>query len=424
LIFIFLLNTLVGNSTTKFLIEKYLSKKGHTQVVVQKLNYYKYPYVTTTIYVNKISKIEIFGQLDTDNIDIKYRFKGKNFKFNSLYMPYKFDLNGKIEGNLSKRYITGSGKLFDGNSRYSLYQSSKNIENFNMVLTNIKSSKILEYFNKKPIIHGLATLNINNGYYNRVEKKGQAKYTIDMKELKNFKKYNKQSYKGPFYAKGSAIYNNKKVVIKGITKDLGGNIKYLYKNNIFNLKLSNISLVRMFKRFGYPTLLEANLFGVIDYDILKKVMTINTKLKQAHFNRTKITDIILDKTGLDVQKETFNKSTFTGKYQNNLLKADLKIDNGKSHLFLKNIKMNSIKNSIHSKFSLKIKGEVLEGIIYGTLKNPKVNVDMSQLIKYQMSKSMNSIVGTDNMQNVKNGFKLMDMDKIEDSTKRFFRGFF
>jgi len=140
--------------------------------------------------------------------------------------------------------------------------------------------------------------------------------------------------------------------------------------------------------------------------------------------------------GIDLLSGTYDKSTFTGGYQNNILTSELRIDDGKSHLYLVDTKMNSKSNSVNSKFEIKMQGQEIYGDIYGTLQDPKVSVDMSRLLKYQMNKQMGAWLGTEKSDVVKKELKsvkkdvvkkLEDIDVVDDVTqtaKSLLNGFF
>ncbi len=501
---IFLFATSMGDKIIKDFLSDYLTNKTHNNIVVKNIDFSGYPNIKTLLRVNRRADVELNGKIDKKRFDIKYHIVGDSFKFNNIYMPYYLDINGTAKGSLKNSYIKGVGKIFDGNSRYSFNIEHKRVENLKLELKNANSAKIFKYFHKKPILYGdanitanfkyidrynqvgevryivldglfkgekinldsnisidnleykfdakvnnsLGELNITNGYYHRAKDIGTINYNIDIKELSSLQKYTKQRYRGAFNAIGLVTYSNKKAVIKGITHSFSGDIDFIYRDKNLDLKLSKVSLIKLLREFNYPTILEADIFGTISYDRVRKILVLNTKLKRARFTRTKMTDIIFNTTGIDIRKEIFNSSSFNGYYENNILSADLIIKNKKSYIFLKKIKMNSKTNHINSNFSLKIEEQELEGKIFGTLKNPKVDVDMSKLIKYQMTKQINSFMGNDSVKkikkdisrvnvksikekikdidikDVKKRLKDVDIDKVKNDTKKFLKGFF
>lgn len=56
--------------------------------------------------------------------------------------------------------------------------------------------------------------------------------------------------------------------------------------------------------------------------------------------------------------------------------------------------MNSKENSIDTYFDVKMQRKEFSGKVYGSLDDPKVNLRMQKLIKYEMSRQMDRIMGT------------------------------
>ena len=95
-------------------------------------------------------------------------------------------------------------------------------------------------------------------------------------------------------------------------------------------------------------------------------------------------------------KERFTKSKLKASYQNKILKGKLLLQNKKSHFFLKHTHINTEKNRINALFDLRMQGEAFSGKVYGALNNPKVNLNMKKLIRYQMDKKLDSVIGKGN----------------------------
>ena len=281
----------------------------------------------------------------------------------------------------------------------------------------------------------LGTLKLKEGSFHQSKKLGKVNYILKIKDLALLKKYTKKEYQGSFNSQGRVIYDNG-FIVKGKSQDFGGEIDFVYKNGNIDANLHAVSLVKLLKRFKYPTLLEAKIDGRISYNFNQKSMIINTDLKETRFTRTQMTDMLFSASGVDILKEQFDKSSFNGGYQNNQLLADLKIDNGVSHLFLTKIKMNSKTNSVDSHFALTMQGEQFEGEIYGTLEHPRVKLDMKKLMKYQMEKKIGSFFGKEKTQNLKNQInsinlesvkekiKAIDVDEVKEGAKSLLKSFF
>ena len=492
----YLLNTSLGHHTMAKSLSFFLSKKTKNSLSVSSLNIDNYPIISMNIKINNSATAFIKGVLNTKEVDMEYHLVGNSFKYNNINIEEKLDIKGKISGSLSQPYIEGEGKIFEGDIAFSFIKISKAFKNLKIALRNVNSKKLLIYLKKKPLLRGKADINayfkyfskyksdgdalvymkkatmpevsglvpfsfkskikfkdmeyfydigiksnignmiVNDGYYHKSKHELKAKYALDLKELAYFEKFLKHKYSGDFKSEGDIKYYKKELTITGQSNKFDGLLKYKYAKDKVALNMYGTSLVKLLRLFSYPPLLSAKVYGSIDYHIKDKIVLINTQLKKTKFRKTKMTDMIFKRTGIDMLKDTYDYSSFVGGYQNSVLSSILKIDNGSDkHIYLTDTKMYSKTNAIKSKFEVQIAGEELFGTIYGTLKHPKVSIDMQKLLKYQLEKRIGSWLGTKKKEHIKQKIdsvkddiskRLEDVnvEDVKDKAKEFLKGFF
>lgn len=108
---------------------------------------------------------------------------------------------------------------------------------------------------------------------------------------------------------------------------------------------------------------------------------------------SKLIDVIHKKSGADMRKETFDSSILDAIYHNGLLLGDITLTNKKSHLFLTSILVDTNQSTINAYFDFKMQNQEFSGKVYGSLSDPDVNLDMQKLIRYQMDKQLDSMMG-------------------------------
>ena len=469
IVFFYFSNTSVGHTNLAYLLENYLSKKTHNNIKIDSLNLQKYPYVVIDLTINKDANLFFKGEMNHSNMDMSYHLKGKKFKFNNIYIEDNINIKGSLFGAFSELLVKGKGKLFEGNIVFEFTKNPKKIKDMTMSMKSVNSQKILKFLKKPPILEGkvdidaefksfsnplnskiyfediaykyrgkinskIGTLRVENGEYQQRTKTLQADYELHLKDLAYFEKFLKHKYIGGVDANGSLLYNDE-LIVKGHTTTFGGELEYVYKKKSINLNFKGVCLESLLAHSSYPILLRANLFGTINYDMKDKIVLINTKLRKTRFLQTKMTNMIYNATGINFLSGEYNKSTFIGGYQNQLLYSEFKIDDGISHLYLLNTKMNARNNNVNSKFELKMQGQEVYGDISGTLQDPKVSVNVSRLLTYQMKKQMSSLLGIERSEVVKKELKSVkkdvvsklteiDTDDVTDKAKSLINGFF
>ena len=483
LVIFYFLNTPAGHQNLGYLVEDFLSKKTYNKIKVDSLNIEQYPYIEMQLQVNDTANVTLKGEVDKYNIDMYYHVVGDSFTFNDFHLEDKIDVEGDFSGAFSSLRVRGDGSAFEGGVNYSFTKIPTKIKEMNVVMKQVNSEKLLKFLKQEPHVTGLADVDaqfqtfskyekegsakiymdkvfiskfvaeepfvlnttidfknivyqykgtlesdrgrlvFKNGEYNKSTKVAQADYKLHLKELGDFEKLLKRKYKGSLDTQGSVIYD-KGLEIKGDTQKFGGELKYVYKKENIDLKLKALSLEKMLHQFSYPVIFSSNVYGEINYNMKDKIVLINTDLKETRFRKTKLTNMLYTASGINLLSEVYDKSSFSGGYQNSILSSLLKIDNGKSHIYLTHTKMDAISNKINSKFEVKMQGQEIYGDIYGTLQDPKVSVDMKKLLKYQMNKQLGSLFGTDKQETIKKELKSIDIDDVTNTAKSLMDSFF
>ena len=210
---------------------------------------------------------------------------------------------------------------------------------------------------------------------------------------------------------GNVSYKDK-FQIRGLTKTFGGMIDFLYKDDMLLVDVEGSSLKNMLSLFTDKPLFDATVIGNINYDYTKKLLLVASKLKNAKFQPSKLIDTVYEKSGVNMLRETFSNSTLNARYQNKILEGNVDLKNDTAHFRLNNILLNNEYKTVNALFDINMQKQEFTGKIYGTLDNPKINLDMQKLLKYQINKQMDTYMGKGNrklMESMPMGGTVKDM---------------
>ena len=484
IVIFYLLNTQVGHENLGLFLGKYLSEKTKNEIKIIDYNMDDYPVLEINLTVNDGAKVFLKGKGSPELIDMDYHLIGEDFNYSSFYTEDRVDIKGHISGISSNRIFTGVGELLEGKGEFEFIKTSENFKDINLSLMKVSSLKLFKLLEQKPYLHGeidvdakmklfstqkrlgevklhmdkgalpdiLPSLSfvldtnltfknieifydgkiysekgfslLTKGVYHRSRKEALFDYVFDIKELSPFSTIFHHNYKGALHTLGKVQYANQKFEINGTSTHLGGNLAYHYKDKNIEFDLEGVFLSELLKQLSYPALFNSEVYGMVDYNLKDNVIIVNTKLKKTRFRRTKMTDKIYETTGIDMLKEIYDDSSFVGGYQNKILSSILKIDNGVNHIYLTDTRMNAKTNAIDSKFEIRLEGEELSGTIYGTLKKPKISIDVSRLLRYKFDKQLEDWFGETEQEKVKqkfNGVKhkleTIDIDEVRRKAK-------
>jgi len=245
------------------------------------------------------------------------------------------------------------------------------------------------------LLQANANINISKGIYNLDTNTSKAFYTVATPNLVPLKPLIGE-YHGSFSATGELHYNNDGVTIRGLSPNFGGMIDFLYKLDMLYIDLENVSLSSLLTLFDYPHMIDARVNGNINYDFKNAKLLAKADLIDTRFLDSKLVQTVYKKSGVNMLKEHFEKSNLYAIYQNNVLTGNLSLEGKQSHFYLTNVRIDKNYNSVYALFDLKMQEQAFSGKVSGDLKHPEVDLNMQKLLRYQMDKQMDSVMGKSN----------------------------
>lgn len=401
--------------------------------------------------VNKHYKVKLNGLMNDSWANMDYEISAGRFPSHVCTIEDDVNITGHLNGPFTRLHISGEGKALDGHITYDGTKVNDSLKDFSLTMEDIHSLKLSTLLGQKTFPKGRADLKADFEYLGKANKKGtliyslekstldklpftlytqinlynakqtfsanvtmanaelnitkgyrdtdanvtSAFYVIDVKDLSPFEKLFGFKYNGPLYAMGEATHN-KHFRIQGLSKTFGGILDFVYEKNNLSIDLDEVSFKRFMSLFPYPILIDGKTTGNINYDFSKKVMVVKTKLNKARFLHSDMVSTIYKKAKVNMLVEEFNDSTLDARYQNSIIYGDLKLQGDTSTFSLTNTKLNADKNTIDAFFDFKMQNQEFTGKVYGSLDDPKVDLNMQKLIRHKMDEQMDSMVGEGN----------------------------
>jgi len=448
LLFSYLLYTSFGNQHIYHFAGYKLSQKAGLSIKVKSINIREYPQVVVEMNVERKAKLIFTGELTNAWIDMDYKLTSECIASDVCKIDDNINVKGHVNGPFSRLNITGEGTALDGDVHYSVVKFPDKVKDLNLTMRDVNSSKLFTLMGQDALIKGKAdvdvvfkvmdkdnkkgsitynvkdnnfsgiplnlhtkvdidnmkqsfiidvtsphlTLNISKGTYDQEKKLAKAFYILDINDLGALETLLGYKYLGPFYAMGEIAYD-KYLRIGGLSKSFGGMIDYLFEKNGLTVELIDVSFKDFMKLFPFPSIIDADTKGHIYYNFIQDTLVVNTTLKNAKFLPSNIVDTVYKKSGVKMMKETFDDCMLEATYHNNIIFGDMKLANQKSYFELTNVKMDSEKDIINADFDFKMQRQEFTGKVFGSLDDPTVDLDMHKLIKFQMDKQLDSIMG-------------------------------
>jgi len=448
--FFYLFFTPLGKKDLYKLIGHKVSQKVGLEVIVKSIDISHFPNMILEMNIEKKAKLILNGYMDDSQMDMDYTLDSDCIASDFCKIDDDLDIQGHVKGPFYKLFIEGKGRALDGNLSYSALKFTDKVENIRVSMRDVNASKLIALLGQDPLIQGKANaevhfehmarntkkgsilydvkdnnfsgiplhvqskvmiddmqhsfsldmssphlkINITKGHYDQENSRAEAFYIVDIKDLAKLETLLGHEYLGAFYAMGELRYD-KYVHINGLSKSFGGMSDFVFEKDGLHVKLDDVSLKDIMTLFPIPSMIDADATGDIYYNFIQDTMIVNADLRNAKFLRSKLVDIIHEKAGVKMMTEKFDKSRLEMSYHNSIIHGFLKLRNRNSHLYLTGATVNTQHNTIDAYFDFKMQKQEFRGKVFGSLDNPDVNLDMQKLIKYQMDKQLDKMMGKD-----------------------------
>lgn len=405
-------------------------------------------YLTFDGLVEKHYKLKLNGPLSRKWINMDYQLSAARLPSPVCTIEDDINITGHLYGPYTRLFLRGEGTGLNGKINFDTLKVYNELKDLNIHMDGIHANKLytllgltnlpqgkatldahFKYLNKKTkkgiftytlddahyqtlpltlssnfhIDNDLYTFNadinlneikskISKGTYNAAQKHTHAFYTLDIKDLEQAKTLLGHKYLGAFNAMGEIDYQES-IHIKGLSKSFQGMTEFLYKDEILYVDFKDASFKAIMEMLDYPSYLEANTNGSLNYNFKKELLLVNTKLNDAQFLPSKLVEKAYREADVNLLYETFDASQLEIKYHNNIITGSIKLSNLDNHIYLTDAHIDTKLKEINAYFDIYIHNKELTGKIYGSLKKPKIDLNMQKFIAHEMDKQIDSMGG-------------------------------
>ncbi|PHS41291.1 MAG: hypothetical protein COB07_02135 [Sulfurovum sp.] len=404
--------------------------------------------------LEKHYKVKLDGPLSNKWINMDFTLSAARLPSHVVTIVDDVNITGHVYGPFKRLYIRGEGTALEGHVKFAGLKAGDAVKDLTFKMTDIHAKKLFTLLGEPTLPGGKATIAANVKYLGKGTQKASltyshkngryetlpfdltshididnnlysfsavinsnntkldlskglfdadkdhthASYNVNIKDLSELEPLLGEKYIGPFYATGEVDLPKdiKNVKVRGLTKTLGGLTDFLYKDEFLYIDFEGTSFKYILNLLSYPILLDADLKGSLNYDFKKELLLLNTTLNHAKFLDQEMIDDAYKVSSIDLAHEVFDKGRLKLSYKNNMILGDLKLANGKGYLYLSNAEINTADDTVSAFFDVNLQTKAYSGKIYGTIEHPKVNLNVQKLIRHEMDRQMDGIIGQGN----------------------------
>ena len=407
-----------GKQSAYHFVGVYLSKKNDLDIKIKSIDISNYPHIVASSIIDDRYELDINGDIKNFTLKGKYVLKSKCVDDIKCIKGDNIYIVGKMDIQMGYMSIMGKGMGLNGNVEYSLKKIDDRYKDVKLKLKDINSTRLAKLLGQKVIFEGKANANIDFSLIDKYHKRGIVSYSVEDTDFSNLKvklntkiyvndkkhkfnisivskemnldiydgRYDEENryfhsfYKfridnlnrlkpalnmdlvGKFYAMGEMEYN-KTILIKGLSKSLGGYTKFFYKDDNLSIDINSVALKNIFNIIDINPILYANSNGYIKYDFLHKKIDSKITLKDTKFISNKNTLLLSKKLDINLSREVFENSKIEIKGNH----IDINLSNSKNHIIISNLKIYPKDKSLNTNIDIQLNKYNIMGELY--LKN-------------------------------------------------------
>jgi len=247
---------------------------------------------------------------------------------------------------------------------------------------------------KEGIGYGQSSMNTSIGdiflekiVYDSKTKAFKTNYTLDIPNLKEWHKVIDRKLYGPLKLNGT--WSQEKVRrVNGETNTLGGKISYQVVGDALNSSIDNVPLDNILGLLGHKKNFLGKAFGKGKYDLKRKTGVVDIDIKDFQIKPSPATNTIKMLTGKDPGRVIFDSTTFHADIKGKVTTYNLHAKGTRSSVDITEGRIDKINDTNTAKFTFVYEKYTVHGKIKGSIKDPKVTVDTSAILKDKIDEEL------------------------------------
>lgn len=110
---------------------------------MKSIELHQYPQLIAKMSIERKAKLSLTGYIDNTSLDMNYTLTSECIASDVCKIDDNIDILGDVKGPFFRLNISGGGKALDGNVTYNLLKYTDKVEDLNVIMYDVNSSKLL-----------------------------------------------------------------------------------------------------------------------------------------------------------------------------------------------------------------------------------------------------------------------------------------
>ena len=260
---------------------------------------------------------------------------------------------------------------------------------FNAETTSILKENLID--TAASVTSSLASLNVKRARFNVKEALLTSDYRVDIPDLDKLYLLTERHLDGAVRITGE-IKQGKDLDVEAHADTLGGAFDAKLHNDDLHADLKNLQTMDMMKMLIYPQVFESSLTGILDYNLKTRKGKFDATLPDGRFVPNVMTILVDQLAGFDLSREQFG-GNLAGSINGENIVSKLAMRSNHASVTGDGVKLNTKTKQIDARLHIVANDNPIDVNMRGHVSNPKVEVDVKNLLQREAEKYIEKQVG-------------------------------
>ncbi|MEA1915556.1 MAG: hypothetical protein U9N30_09620 [Campylobacterota bacterium] len=219
-------------------------------------------------------------------------------------------------------------------------------------------------------------------------------YLLNVPSLSKLYFLTQQKMKGKIDVTGDVTFD-KTLLATFHSNKFGGTIDGKLDNDKLKVETKNLRSLEMLDMMYYPKIFKSTLKAQLDYNLTSKKGLSKVIMENGKFLTNEAMSMLKNLTTYDLTLEVYKTANLTTKIDDTMLYSTLDMKSKNSQIVSKKLNMNTAKSTIDADIDVKYRKYDLGIKLAGPIANPKVKVDVGDVLKNKAKEALNKKLGKD-----------------------------
>jgi len=302
-------------------------------------------------------------------------------KYASGLISIEGDIKNADVKNLDGKVVTKVTKGLVNNELVNKQFNQKLVKALNFKAEAVTNLTKTQAITMATVETSMANIDVKKAVFDLKDNSLTSDYLVSVLDLGKLYDVTQTNMRGKLSLNGNITQNKKGLSVDGLSKLFGGKLTFNLVNDDFKANIDQVEIKDVLHMMYYPEIFTSQSDIDVNYNLASKVGSVEGKLINGQFLQNEFSTLINTFAKFDITKEIYESVNLKSDIDNNIINSVIDMESTYTKIVVPSSTLDTEKQTINALVQTKIKDYSFDTTVKGEIRNPKVKVDTSGLIK-------------------------------------------